>query len=92
MAGITFLGEDHANAHQFYFVSEQVDKARMGNLDKLLIALSAEFHPLLPEDILAKNQRADAFFHQQINDATTGRVQVVQHSAVTLRREPIEFA
>jgi hypothetical protein len=40
----------------------------MRDLHKLLIVLLAQLHTLFPEGILANDQRANAFFHYQIDN------------------------
>src|SRR5258708_17417796 len=88
-AGVGFFGEQHRNAHQLGFVGEQLDEPGMGNLHEFLIVAMAQLHPLLPEWILANDERTNSFLHQQINDATAGRMQIVHHPAIALRRDSI---
>ena len=58
----------------------------MRDLHKLLIVLLAQLHTLFPEGILANDQRANAFFHYQIDNATDGRMQVMHDAAIALQR------
>jgi hypothetical protein len=51
-----------------------------------------QLHPLFPQRVLADDQRADPLLHQELDDATAGRVQILQDTAVTLRRQAIELA
>ncbi len=64
----------------------------MGNLHKLLIVSLAHTHFLLPKQVLADDQYPDPLAHQQINNATAGRVQIAVYPAIALRRNSIQMA
>jgi len=89
---VALFGEDHTNTYKRRLVGEQVNQLGMRDLHKLLIVLLAHLHLLLPERVLANDDGSDAFLYQEIDDATAGRVQVVQDTAIALRRDPIELA
>ena len=59
-------------------------------MDKLLIGVLAQMHFLLPERIFANDESSDPLAHQQINDATAGRVRRAVYPAMALRRDPIQ--
>ncbi|WP_376797304.1 hypothetical protein [Thermogemmatispora sp.] len=64
----------------------------MGDLHELLIVPFPHLHFLLPERVLPYDERANALLHQQSDDATAGRVQVPQQTAIALRRDAITLA
>src|SRR5260370_21068110 len=59
----------------------------MGNGDKVLIVSLPYVALLLPERVLADNDRSYPLFHQKVNDALTGGVQVVIDPSVTFVRD-----
>jgi hypothetical protein len=59
---------------------QQVNEACVGYLDKVLIVDSPHSDLLLPQQILAHNQRADAFLQEYIIDEAAGGMQVVLHA------------
>src|SRR5947209_8469616 len=73
-AGIALFGEDHPYPYQLRLVGEQLDEASVWNLHKVLVIAPAHLHFLLPERILAKNQRPDPLLDEQLDDPTAGRV------------------
>src|SRR6266566_7701342 len=91
-AGIALLGENHTDAHQLCFVGEQLDETGMRDLHKVLVIALAHLDFLLPERVLADNQRPDALLHQQLDNATAGRMQGMHDAATALRRNTIKLA
>ena len=51
---------DDLDPHQFGFVGQLLDKARMGDVHELLIIALAQLHILLPERVFPDHERADA--------------------------------
>lgn len=64
-------------------------EVRVGDLHELLVVLPPQLNPLLPQRVLADDQHADPFRHQQLDDATAGRVQGLKDMAGALRRQSI---
>ena len=89
MACLTLLSDHQLNAHPLRLVGQQVQKFRMRNVDEFLVVLPPSLNLGLPERLLAQDECSDSFGHQQLNDATACRVQIVHHSTIALRRDPI---
>ena len=56
----------------------------MRDSNKVLIVAPPVVHLLLPERVLSNNDGSYPLFYQEVNNALTGRVQVVIDLAVTL--------
>jgi hypothetical protein len=62
----------------------------MWNVTKGLVVPPSQFYLLFPFLVQPNHQRPDSFAHQQINNPTAGRVQIVVDPAIALRRDAIQ--
>ena len=62
-----------------------------GDLHKILVIPLAHLHFLLPKRVLADDECPDSLLHQQIDDATASRVQIVHDAAIALRRDALKL-
>src|SRR5215469_15240893 len=67
LAGVALLGQDHPDPHQLGLVGQEVDKAGMRDLHELLVVLVTQLDPLLPQRVLADDQRAYPLLHQELD-------------------------
>jgi len=59
-AGVAFFNQDDLNADELRFVAQHVDEASMRDVDKVLVCPFTQVDRLLPTEILADYQCADA--------------------------------
>ena len=60
--GVAFLCNDDLDSNKLCLVGQQVDKASMGNKNKVLIVSLPNTYLLLPTVILANGEGADLLF------------------------------
>jgi hypothetical protein len=75
-AGVALLGNVPLDAHYFRFVGQHVDEAGMGYADEVLIPPPPYIHFLLPQRVLADDERAevDALEDKRLPNFVVGRV------------------
>src|SRR6266566_9862496 len=87
LAGIALFPDFHLDANERGFVGDHVNKSRMRNGNKILIVFPAHLTFLLPERVLPDNDRSYPLFHQEVNNALTGGMQVVVNAPVACGRD-----
>lgn len=84
LAGVAFLRSDHLDAHQLGFVRQQIDKAGVRYLNKILVGARSQIDLLLPVVILADDQCPHPAQQHHSYDPPTDEVQVSIDLAVAL--------
>src|SRR5437660_5552929 len=76
LARVALFLQHHLYSDESGLVAEHVHKARMRELDKVLLVLFAHLRFLLPAGVLADDERADALSHEERDNPLGGGVQV----------------
>ena len=83
LTGIALFPDFELNPHESSFVGEHVNEPRMRNGHKVLIVFPPHGAFLLPQGVLADNDRSNPVCYQEVHNPLTGGVQVVIDLSVT---------